>query len=63
MTVTDLKELVKKFGKTLDDKKPDEWWDTDKNVWDEISKKFIQWVNSNRKLLNVPQKKEENGHK
>lgn len=51
MTVTQMKEICKKFSKSLDDKKMDEWYATERDFWDGMSKKFIMWLNNNRKLL------------
>ena len=34
MKPSDLKEFVAKFGKTLNNQDQDEWWGTNKDVWD-----------------------------
>lgn len=45
MKTQELKEIVKIFRKTLG-KEPDEWWATEQEIWDELSKKFIMWYNN-----------------
>ena len=45
MTATELKLLSKEFRRTLGDRK-DERWATDQEVWDDMSKKFVQWYNN-----------------
>jgi hypothetical protein len=51
MNATEMKVVLKEFGKTLNDKDKDEWWGTDKTVWDEMAKRFLQWYNSHHNKL------------
>lgn len=45
MKAKELKELSKIFRKTLG-KEPDEWWATEQEIWDKLSKKFVMWYNN-----------------
>lgn len=51
MTVQEMKKLLAEFAKTLDDKSKDEWYTTDRDVWEQMAKRFLMWCNSNRKKL------------
>lgn len=46
-----IKKVCALFAKSLDDKKCDEWWCTDRNVWEEMSKRFVGWICQNRKKI------------
>ncbi len=55
MKVKEIRALVKEFSQSLkngkDDKDMDEWWGTNKDIWDGISKKFLNWCERNRKKI------------
>ena len=51
MKVKEIRALVKEFGQSLDKKEKDEWWGTDRDIWDGISKKFLNWLERNRKKI------------
>lgn len=47
MTPTEMKKIINDFSKSLKSKDKDEWWGTEKDIWDSIAKKFLMWYNSN----------------
>lgn len=51
MKVKEIRALVKEFRQSLDNKDKDEWWGTDRDIWDGISKKFLNWCERNRKKI------------
>ena len=55
MKVKEIRALVREFKKTLNNKNMDEWWGTDKDIWDGISKKFLNWCERNRKRIETAQ--------
>jgi len=58
LTVKHMKFLIQEFGKSLNKEKMDEWWGTDKDIWNEMGKRFLMWCNSHRKkLLNSAERK------
>jgi len=57
MKVKEIRALVKEFKQSLDNKDKDEWWGTDRDIWDSISKKFLNWCERNRKKIeSLPEK-------
>ena len=46
MKPSELKELCQKFARTLDNDDKDEWYNTERGVWNEFSKNFVQWYNN-----------------
>lgn len=52
MKVKEIRALVKEFGQSLDKKESsDEWWGNSRDIWDGISKKFLNWLERNRKKI------------
>ena len=54
MKVKEIRALVKEFNQALDNKEKDEWWGTDRDIWEGISKKFLNWCERNRKRIETP---------
>lgn len=52
-----LKEVMRQFAKTLNDTNKDEWWGTEKEVFESFEHRFIGWYNSNMKKLQEKFKK------
>ncbi len=52
MTIEEIKKLFVKFSKTLDDKEKDEWWGTDRGIWNIMQERFLAWCKENPKNLN-----------
>lgn len=51
MNATEMKKYLVAFGNTLNDNDKDEWWGTDKSIWDDLSKKFLMWYNSHHNKI------------
>ncbi len=49
-----MKKLLKEFVKSLDNKSEDEFFGTEREMGENLSKKFLQWCNKNRKKLQPP---------
>ena len=46
MNATEMKKHLLAFSKTLDNKEKDEWWGTEKDIWNNLYPKFLSWYNS-----------------
>jgi len=49
MTTSQMKKAINDFKRTLDKKEKDEWWGTEREIWNDISKKFLIWFDKNKK--------------
>lgn len=49
MTTSQMKKAINDFKRTLDKKDKDEWWGTEREIWNDISKKFLIWFDKNKK--------------
>lgn len=54
MKVKEIRALVKEFSQSLTSKEKDEWWGTERGVWNDISGKFLMWCERNRKRIENP---------
>lgn len=59
MNATEMKKYLVEFGKTLDNDKPDEWWGTNRDIWNTLYPQFLMWYNSHHNKLKAKEKKKE----
>jgi hypothetical protein len=57
MNATEMKTHLQAFSKTLNNKKKDEWWGTEKDIWRDLSSKFLSWYNSHHNKVKAKEHK------
>ena len=51
MKLKEIRELVKQYTATLSNEEKDEWWGTDRQIWDSMARRFLRWCEKNRKKV------------
>jgi len=52
MKIKEIRELVKRFSRTLDancEKDEYDWWGSDRAIWNNLANQFLKWCEKNRK--------------